>query len=140
VGRLAGILALFAQLAGSCRDLMAPAVHWDHDVASARLAAASEHKPVVLFFGASWDVATAEMKRETLVDPDVRTLLHDDFVAAEIDCTDEDDPQVEGSKRLYAITGTPQIVILAPDFRTERRRITEFVPPSTLAAVLRAAR
>jgi len=137
---MVAIFALLTQLVNGCRNLMAPAVHWNHDIASARASAAAQGKPMVLFFSADWDAASAEMERKTLVDPDVRTLLHDDFVTARIDCTDEDDPEVTRVERLYGVVGTPSILIVAPDFVTERRRITEFVEPSTLSAALRGAR
>lgn len=139
MGRTAGILALLAQLVNSCRGLLAPSVDWQRDVHSAAADAANRGKPLVVVFGADWDVASKELERETLVDPTVRTLLHDNFVSARVDCTDEDDPEVARLVRRYDVVGTPSVVVLAPDGVHERGRITSFVTPEAFAAVLRSA-
>jgi thiol:disulfide interchange protein len=79
------------------------------------------------------------MRRVTLVDPEVRTLLHRRFVADIVDCTDEDDPEVARHWHDFHVLGTPTILVVDPDTLAEKARVDHFVEPEALAKVLEVA-
>lgn len=115
-------------------------IAWHHDLASARADAAARKKPVVLFFGAEWDVGTKKLGLESFADPTVRALINREFVAAWIDATNDEDEQTKRAAQQLRVVGLPTIIVLAPDFETERHRIIEYVTPASLLTVLRASR
>ena len=101
--------------------------------------ASSQHRPLLIDFGAAWCAACRELERETFPDPRVRDVAGR-FVALHVDATDEDDPEVNRLRRKYGATeGLPVVVLLASDGR-EAARFTEFVPPDRFATALEAVR
>lgn len=142
-GSLGSILAVVLLLMGSAcgKSVHDPGpIAWHHDLASARADAGTRKKPVVLFFGAEWDMGTKKLARESFADPAVRALINREFVAAWIDATEDEDEQTKRATRQLRVIGLPTIIVLAPDFETERRRINEYATPARLLAVLRASR
>jgi thioredoxin:protein disulfide reductase len=117
----------------------APRVAWHHDVAAGHAVASAENKPVLLFFHADWDASSAELMTHTFEDPEVCALIADDFVAVEIDDTDEDDPRLPSLQRDFKLIGTPAIVVLAPSLGRELARFDRFVEAPELVTALRAA-
>lgn len=144
MSRIASVLAFLGSLAFQARhvayDAISPDVTWYRDADQATRTAGALHKPIVLFFGAEWDCASKEMTVETFRDPEVRWLLHQSFVAAQIDGTDDESPAWHVVQRRYKVVGTPTTIILAPDGKTELARFSEVLRPPRLAAELRAAR
>jgi thiol:disulfide interchange protein DsbD len=109
---------------------------WETNEARAVERAASEHRPVVIDFGAAWCSACRELERVTFPSPRV-VAESARFVALHIDATNEDDPEVARVRQKYRATeGLPVVVLLASDGR-EAARFTEFVPPDRFAAALR---
>jgi thiol:disulfide interchange protein len=140
--RFAAVLALIALRAGDCRltaNRGAGAV-WHHDLASGLKASAAAAKPAVIFFGASWDVSSVEMKRATLADPEVGALLAERFVPVDVDCTDTDSPAMVEAEERFGVRGVPALLVVAPGATAELRRFTGFVRPRELAADLRSLR
>jgi len=119
--------ALAAQGAGDLR--------WESNEAAAVRRVATERKPLLVDFGASWCGACKELDEKTFPDPRVRTEGAR-FVALHVDATDDDDPEVARVRNKYgAKEGLPVVVAFASDGR-EAFRFTEFVPPDRLAAAL----
>jgi thiol:disulfide interchange protein DsbD len=113
----------------------APPVAWRHNLAAARATAAAEGKPMLVFFHADWDVASKELRTHTFADRAVRRRMAR-FVAVEVDCTDEDAPSATRAVRELGAIGTPTLILLAPDGKTEVRRWSQYLPPADLASAL----
>jgi hypothetical protein len=140
--RLGSVLVLAVLAAGvsGCRkSAVAIPLIWHIGVADGEASAAREHKPVAMFFGASWDTAWKEIEVVTLADPEVRGRLAHDFVAVYVDATDDEAPATREASRRFKVVGDPTILLLTPDLETELARFTEFIPPRRMSAALRAA-
>jgi thioredoxin:protein disulfide reductase len=100
----------------------------------ARLAQ-TEHRPLIVDFGAEWCVACKELASHTFADDKVRDEAGR-FVAVRVDATDEDDPQVNAVKGKYGVVGLPTVVVLDSHGK-ERARFNEFVPPERFLQAIR---
>jgi thiol:disulfide interchange protein DsbD len=110
-------------------------LRWESSEATAVQRVASERKPLLVDFGATWCGACKELDEKTFPDPRVRTQGAR-FVALHVDATDDDDPEVARIRNKYgAKEGLPVVVAFASDGH-EAFRFTEFVPPDRLAAAL----
>jgi thiol:disulfide interchange protein DsbD len=113
----------------------APALRWESNENSAVQRVASERKPLLVDFGASWCGACKELDEKTFPDARVRAEGAR-FVALHVDATDDDDPEVARVRNKYgAKEGLPVVVAYASDGH-EAFRFTEFVAPERLAAAL----
>ncbi len=61
------------------------------------------------------------------------------FVAVRVDATDEEDPRAREILEKYRVIGLPTLVILDSSGR-ERQRVTSFVKPDELLAMLQGVR
>jgi thiol:disulfide interchange protein DsbD len=105
------------------------------EVDGAKLAS-SEHRPLIVDFGAEWCGACKELTSHTFADEKVRSEAGR-FVAVRVDATDEDDPQVSAVKDKYRVVGLPTVVVM--DSRgQEKVRFNEFVPPDRFLEAIRA--
>ena len=110
-------------------------VRWESSEARALARVASERKPLLVDFGASWCGACKELDEKTFPDPRVRAEGAR-FVALHVDATDDEDPEVARVRDKYgAKEGLPVVVLFGSDGK-EAFRFTEFVPPDRLAAAL----
>jgi thioredoxin:protein disulfide reductase len=110
-------------------------LHWESSEPVAVRRVATERKPLLVDFGASWCGACKELEEKTFPDPRVRKQGAR-FVALHVDATDDDDPEVARVRDKYgAKEGLPVVVAFASDGH-EAFRFTEFVPPERLAAAL----
>jgi thiol:disulfide interchange protein len=114
-------------------------VAWEPEVDVGIARARREGKPIVIYFGATWDTAAKELEYVTFADPEVRFLLRRDFVAVHVDTTDDEDPVEQRTVRRFDVIGDPTILILGPQASTELVRVTEFVQPARFASMLRRA-
>jgi thiol:disulfide interchange protein DsbD len=115
------------------------ALAWETSEAQAVGRAASEHRPLLIDFGATWCAACRELERDTFPDPRVRGEGAR-FVALHVDATNEDDPEVSRVRAKYGATeGLPVVVLVASDGR-EAARFTEFVPPDRFVSALEHVR
>jgi thiol:disulfide interchange protein DsbD len=120
-----------ASVSGAAADL-----HWESDESVAVARASSQHRPLLVDFGAEWCASCHELDRTTFVDERVREEGAR-FVALRIDATNDDDPDVASLRRKYGATaGLPVIVLIASN-GNEAARFTEFVPPDRFVAALR---
>jgi thiol:disulfide interchange protein DsbD len=110
-------------------------VQWESSEPQAVARVASEHKPLLVDFGASWCGACKELDEKTF--PDARFREQGArFIALHVDATDDDDPEVARVRAKYgAREGLPVVVLFRSDGK-EAFRFTEFVPPDRLAAAL----
>ena len=98
--------------------------------------AETEHRPVIVDFGAEWCGACKELTAHTFADDKVRSEAGR-FVAVRVDATDEDDPQVNAIKGKYKVVGLPTVVVLDSHGK-EQARFNEFVPADRFLAAIRA--
>jgi thiol:disulfide interchange protein DsbD len=84
----------------------------------ARLAAAqAARKPVVIDYYADWCTYCVKMERSTFLDPAVRRLLRERFVAIQIDVTDPADAEVKALKARYQVFAPPAYLFVSPSGR-----------------------
>ncbi|MEA2753052.1 MAG: thioredoxin:protein disulfide reductase [Myxococcales bacterium] len=112
---------------------------WESDVAAGLARAKAENKPVVVYFGATWDCAAKELEHQTWSDPQIRLLLGRELVAIHVDATDDENPNTRENAERFKVVGDPTVIILGADGRSEISRFNEFVQPERMAQALRAA-
>ena len=142
--RLRSFLALLAVVGGNaaCGKTAEepPPIVWHHDVESGRAAAIAQNKLAIIFFHADWDCGSKEYEHTTFVDPQVRALLHKDFVAIEVDVSDEEQTETRRLSERFGIIGVPTLVILGPDLAREEGRANQYLDGRSLAGLLVSAK
>jgi len=111
-------------------------LRWVDSETQGRTLAVTEHKPVIVDFGAAWCGACNELTKHTFADADVRAEAGR-FVAIRVDATDDDNPQVNAVKDKYHVVGLPTVVVLDSEGK-ERVRFNEFVPPEKFLNAIQA--
>lgn len=117
----------------------APSIAWVIDTqGSTTLAtverARAEHRPVIIDFGASWCAACEELSHVSFAEPAVRREA-ERFVSVKVDATEQSDSILALQQR-FSVLGLPTVLVFDSQGR-ESVRVTEFVPPSRLLALLR---
>ncbi len=121
--------------ASASESAAAAAISWESSEAAARTRAVSEHKPLLVDFGASWCGACKELDEKTFPDARVRAEGAR-FVALHVDATDDDNPEVTRVRNKYGVNEGLPVVLLFGSDGSEAFRFTEFVPPDRLAGAL----
>jgi thiol:disulfide interchange protein DsbD len=116
-----------------------PAIQWESSEAAAVGRATTQHRPMLVDFGASWCGACKELDEKTFPDSRVRSE-GERYVPLHVDATDDDDPEVSRLRKKYgALEGLPVVLLFDSDGK-EAVRFTEFVPPDRLAKALAQVR
>jgi thiol:disulfide interchange protein DsbD len=116
-------------------QLPAAQLEWLTSEVDATKLASSEHRPLIVDFGAEWCGACKELTSHTFSDEKVRSEAGR-FVAVRVDATNEDDPQVNAAKDKYRVVGLPTVVVM--DSRgQEKIRFNEFVPADRFLEAIR---
>jgi thiol:disulfide interchange protein DsbD len=114
----------------------APDIRWETSEEAAVARASTEHKPLIIDFGASWCPACKELEHKTF--PDARVRAEGTrFVALQIDATDEEDAEVVRVRKKYGATAGLPVVVALDSGGKEALRFTEFVEPDRMAAALK---
>ncbi len=109
---------------------------WERDLEAARGKAKAAASPMLIDFGASWCQACGELERHTFSDPGVQQAVAR-FVKVKVDLSPGQDVE-QGRKWLsgYGARGLP-LVVIHDSQGNEAARITEFIAPGKLVAMLR---
>jgi thiol:disulfide interchange protein DsbD len=112
---------------------------WRDDFVSAKASALKNQRPLLIDFTASWCGACHELDRLTFSDPAV-VREAERFVSVRIDLSPgRDTPDKKAVLQNYAQYGLPFVVLHTGGGR-EASRITSFVKPSELLAIMREIR
>jgi len=135
------LLALFlgASASGCKKEAVPVHLEWHTNMDRALVVSMETKKPLIVFFGASWDTAWKELEHVTLAHPEVRATLARDFVVGFVDESDDEDPAVKRENERFRIIGDPSVVVLHPNGFQEVLRFNEYVPPARLIVALRKA-
>lgn len=130
-----------------------PRVRWHTRIEPACRAAKAENKPVLVYFWASWDVASKTLDHQTFFDDDVRAIIDRDYVALKIDRSgwymrspsdplDDDVREAEAAARQFKPDASKYATVLVTSADCEREidRLSVVFEPREFAARLRAAR
>lgn len=98
--------------------------------------AQTEHRPLIVDFGASWCTACNELATNTFSDKNVRDEAGR-FVAVRVDATDDDAPGVTEVKDKYKVVGLPTVIVLDSQ-GNEKVRFNEFVPPEKFVSAIQS--
>jgi thiol:disulfide interchange protein DsbD len=112
-------------------------IPWRDDYVAADAEARRTARPMIIDFTATWCGACQELAHETFTDPAV-VAEAERFVPVRVDATQEDEAS-ERFMRRYEVRGLPTVLVIS-SVGEESARVTEFVPPDRMLALLRAAR
>lgn len=113
-----------------------PEITWQTDETAARKLAATENKPVMIDFGATWCGACKELEEKTFPAASVRKEGMR-FVAIKVDGTDDEAPTFLKMKEKYKIVGLPTTIFLDRTGKEVTRR-NGFLPPDEFTKVLKS--
>jgi thiol:disulfide interchange protein DsbD len=136
--KLASIVPAIAGLAMLISWMNAPKnvqLHWLTDEAQARIQAASESKPLLIDFGASWCTACKELEEKTFPDPAFQTEAQR-FVLLHVDASDDENADTVRLSAKYKVVGLPTVLMTDKD-GTEYVRFNEFKPPEEFVAAMK---
>lgn len=94
--------------------------------------AAKTGKPVLLEFGAVWCGSCRKLNNEVMADERVRNKIHDNYVAAHVEWTAEEDQPIF---QHFGVQSFPQVIILNPDSGEYRRLPISFEPEQFLELI-----
>lgn len=117
-------------------------VHMPYDTFSALVR--FENKPYIILFTASWCVPCQRIKKEVFTNPQIASLVNDNYLAYYIDLENFDDLEV--NSRLFHVEQLPTIYFFDPrsrlidkavgffDAHYMWRKLREHIPPSQRGA------
>ena len=118
-------------------DPNAPKIAWaqKEDAEKVIAQAATDKKPVLVDFGATWCKACMELEEQTFPDARVRSEASR-YSTVHVDATDDEDETVKKLSAKYKIVGLP-VLILIDSTGKEVTRFNEFVPPEKFVEALK---
>lgn len=107
-----------------------PSVRW-HQYSDQLLAdAASQNKPVIIDFYATWCAPCRELDDITFHHPDVVKLSYDQYIMVKVDLTKQGDRQYDRLLEDYAVKGVPTVVFLdTSGHERQDLRLVDFIGP-----------
>jgi len=82
-------------------------------------------KPVLLDYYATWCTDCLRMEKSTFLDPQVRDVVGNRFVALQADVTDPNDPESKAIKQRFGVYGPPAMLFFGAD-GAERRELRTY--------------
>jgi len=131
-------LGLFAAVQWSTGSDLASELKWIKSEAEGFAMAQEQNRPIIIDGWADWCVACKEMDKTTFHDPDVISLLKDQWVFVKLDLTEINDAN-EALAQKYEMPGLPTLVILPADGDLAKaRRLTGYVSGERLIQELKS--
>ncbi|MBX3189869.1 MAG: thioredoxin family protein [Labilithrix sp.] len=137
-----GLVGLLTTGLAACgkTDYAPDDVSWiDADFDLARARALALGRPVMLFFGATWDTGSKQMGK-TFREPEVCGVLSYGYVAVFVDVSDDERPATRRAAERFRVIGTPTTLVTTSTLDAELVRFNEVVYPRRLATALRIAK
>jgi Thioredoxin-like len=144
------LLAVAGPACGKSRS-SEPEIAWFTHVDAACRAASEQHKPLLFFYAATWDVATSALEHRVFVDPEIRRIVRRDYVPLRVDRTntwmqEDDAPRdelrevEEATRRFHPYASKYATVsVTGADCATEVHRFDALFEPRAFAAQLKSA-
>lgn len=111
----------------------AVAIAWSSNARAAADQARSQHRPVLIDFGANWCAKCEELAHRTFNQPSVQREASR-FIPIRVDASEPSD-EVESIQRSYSVRGLPTVLVFDSSGR-EALRLTDFVPPERMVELL----
>jgi thiol:disulfide interchange protein len=124
---------------GFARPPSYPDIVWIRSIDEARVRAADEHKPLIVFVRAAWSKASVDM--ESTIWRDGRVLAQAPrFVALRVDLTDSPDGIVPDSLAAFDIRGVPTTIIVSAEGKILGRFGKGMARPADVAEAMSEAK
>lgn len=130
----AGAARTLETSAADGREPPRPTLHWADDPEAALAEAVHHKRGLLLVFCAAWSAACHELDA-TFADPGIQGTLAARFVAARVDMTDDDAPEVTRRAQTFAVHGLPTMIVFDRGGR-EVGRVETYVNARDLGKVL----
>ncbi|NOY92678.1 MAG: thioredoxin family protein [Deltaproteobacteria bacterium] len=108
-------------------------IAWFDDLDAAKTAARAQHRPLLIYFEATWEPTSMEARRIAFGDREVRALATG-FVPVKIELSNSDDGARLSAQRL-GVTAVPQLLLLRADESRLVEDITSMDPPTVRGAM-----
>jgi thiol:disulfide interchange protein DsbD len=130
--------ALFAGIQWLSGSDIATKLDWLKDEAAAYTEAQKTGRPILIDGWADWCVACKDMDKSTFQDPEVISLLQDEWVIVKLDMTQNTDTDMALAEK-YGMPGLPTLVMVPADGdMSKSHKITGYVGAKRLLDELRS--
>jgi thiol:disulfide interchange protein DsbD len=130
--------SLFAGIQWLSGSDMATKISWLKEETSAYAEAQKSGRPILIDGWADWCIACKEMDKTTFQDPEVISLLQDEWVVAKLDMTQQTEAD-EALAQKYGMVGLPTLVLVPADGDLSKSvKLTGYVSAKRLLDELRS--
>lgn len=130
--------SLFAGIQWLSGSDIATKLHWIKDEPKGHAEARKTGRPILIDGWADWCIACKEMDKTTFQDPEVISLLQDEWVIVKLDMTQNSDADMALAEK-YEMPGLPTLVMVPPDGDLSKsRKLTGKVSAQRLLDELRS--
>jgi thiol:disulfide interchange protein DsbD len=130
--------SLFAGIQWLSGSDIATKLNWLKDESTAYTEAQKTGRPILIDGWADWCIACKEMDKTTFQDPEVISLLQDEWVIVKLDMTQNSDADMALAEK-YEMPGLPTLVMVPPDGDLSKsRKLTGKVSAKRLLDELRS--
>jgi thiol:disulfide interchange protein DsbD len=112
-------------------------IQWQRELAPSLATARSQHRPMMIDFGATWCRACEELAHQTLPSAAVSCALSErNFISVKLYENEQNEDRFEQMQREWHVRSLPTVIILNAEGR-EVARVNEFITPERMVSMLR---